>query len=139
MSAFAGKVSEDGTFSVLARITSLDGTGLEVVAGEGNVLTQADIASITCKVFDLGTNRNNTSGTEVTPAPSLAVATNVFDTLRTTGWGQDSYGYNFRHDVSASYVPDGGEWVLLEYKITLTAGGVAWLKVKVYAEAVQTS
>lgn len=136
---YYGKVNEDGSFYVLARVCSLDGSGEEVVPGEGAVLQQADVSAITCKVYDLGTNRNATSGTEVTPAPTVTVSTSVFDALRTVGWDKDTWGYNFRHDLSASYAPTGGDWYLLEYKFTLVSGGVAWLKVKVQAQSVLTS
>lgn len=136
-----GDVNEDGSYSVLARVTSLDGSGTEVRPEEGPCLTQADVSTITCKVFALGTNKNNPSGTEITPAPTLTPAANIFDTLRTTGWPtpSDPDGYNFRHDLSPTYAPNGGEWYLLEYKFTLTGGGVIWLKVKVRSAPVQTS
>lgn len=136
---FYSKVNEDGTFSVLARLCSLDGSGDEMAPGEGAVIQQADLASVTCKVYDLGTNRNATSGTEITPAPTVVISTSVFDTLRTLGWNKDTYGYNFRHDLTPAYSPTGGNWYLIEYRMTLAGGGVAWLKVKVQAQSVQTS
>lgn len=141
-----GEVNEDGSFSILARITALDAAGQEVVPREGPCLTQADVASIACRVFDLGRNKDNPAGSEVLPAPTLTPAANIFDTLRTSGWplDRDIWGYNFRHDVSPIY--DGspgtaslGEWYLLEYKITLTNGGIVWLRVKVKTVAVQSS
>ena len=136
-----GKVNEDGSFSILSRVTSLDGTGTQVKAREGNCLKQADVDNIMCKVVALGTNKYATSGTEITPAPTLTPAANLYDTLQTNGWPteDDWAGYNFRHDISPTFVPDGDQWYLFEYKFTLDTGGIEWLKVRVFAAAVQTS
>jgi hypothetical protein len=135
---YYGEVNEDGPFSALNRVCSLNGSGDEQATGEGPVIQVADVDTITCKVFDIGTDRDATTGTEVTPAPTLTSA-NVFDTLRTSGWEQDDYGYNFRHDVAASYLADPGEWRLIEYKITLTGGEVSWIEWRVKTKAKQTS
>lgn len=134
-----GVVHEDGTASVLARMTSLDGTGEEQFPGEGNVLKQANINSISAKVYNLGSNKNNASGTEVLPAPTLTPAANVFDTLRVIGWKEDEAGYNFRHDVSATYLSDPNTWYLVEYKFVLASGGVAWLLAKMKTGYVRQS
>lgn len=133
-----GRVNEDGSFSLLARVTSLDGTGEEYRPGEGNVLLQADVATVTCRVYDLGTDRTNQGGVEITPAPTLLPANNLYDTLRVTGWRKDPVGYNFRHDLGPAYCPDANEWVLVEYKFTLTGGGVVWAKFLVQATPVRT-
>lgn len=134
-----GQVNEDGTFSVLARVCSLDGTGEEYADGEGPVLKAADVSTVTCKVFDLGTDETTAAGTEVTPAPTVTVATSVLDTLRTAGWGEDRAGYNFRHDLAPAYAADPGEFRLVEYKFTLTGGGVFFVKALVRTRPVQTS
>jgi hypothetical protein len=138
---FYGKVYEDGTYSVLARVCSLAGAGDEVRAGEGNLLQEADVSAVTCKVYDLGTDRNADSGSEVTPAPTLVVADVIYDELQVVGWDVpgDPHGYNFRHDVSVAYTPSAARWYLLEYKLTLADGGVAWLRVKVKSLAVTQS
>lgn len=136
-------VPEDGAFSVLARVCSLDGTGnagAEVAPGEGVPLARADVSGVACKVFDLGTDRGNQDGTALTPDPTVTVSVNVFDALRTVGWGPDPDGYNFRHDLAGTtYAPTGGHWYRIEYKFTLTAGGVAWLNVVVKALPEQSS
>lgn len=134
-----GECNEDGPYSALARVTSLSGTGSEHVQGEGPVIKVADVSSITCKVFDLGTDRDAATGVEVTPAPTLTSA-NVFDTLRTAGWDvpNDLVGYNFRHDVGAAYVADPDEWRLVEYKITLTDATVIWLEFRVFVRGKQS-
>lgn len=125
------EANEDKPFSVLARPCSLSGTGSEYVQGEGPAIKVADVASIACKVYDIGTDRDAATGTEVTPAPSLTSA-NVFDTPRTAGWQSDTHGYTFRHDVAVAFVADPAEWRLLEYTITLTDGTTVAIEVRVY-------
>lgn len=135
-----GTVNEDGTFTVLARVCSLDGTGDEYADGEGNVLKAADVSSVTCKVFDLGTDETTAAGTEVTPAVTVATPADVlFDPLRTVGWAEDRVGYNFRHDLGPGYAADPGEYRRVEYKFTLTGGGVFFVNALVLTKAVQTS
>jgi len=132
-----GAVNEDGTYSLLARITSLDATGEEYLPGEGPVILQADISSVTCKVYDLGTDRSALGGTEVTPTPTVSVSTSVFDTLRRTGWPLppegDTIGYNFRFDLGPTYVPTQGNWYAIEFKFTMVGGGVFYAKFRVYS------
>jgi hypothetical protein len=134
-----GVVNEDGTFSVLGRVCSLDGTGDEQSPGEGNVLKAADVAEVTCKVFDLGTDETTAAGAEVTPAPTVVVATSVLDALRTAGWSEDRVGYNFRHDLGPAYAADPGEYRRVEYRFTLTGGGVFFVNALVLTKGVQTS
>ncbi len=135
-----GVVSEDGTFSALARLVGLDGSGGEVCPGEGAVLLAADVSSVACRVYDLGADRDSDAGTEVTPAPTVAAPADVVsDALRTVGWAADDYGYNFRHDVGPAYTADPGEWRLVEYQVTLTGGGVLRVAYRVYTEPTRQS
>lgn len=136
-----GQVQEDGTFSVLSRITALSGTGTTVRDIEGPCVKKADVASITCKVYSLGTNRNNQAGVALSPDPTVTINDSIFDTLQTSGWPttEDRAGYNFRFDVGATYVPNGNEWYLIEFKITLASGAIVWLKLKVKTSSGQTS
>lgn len=136
-----GEVHEDGSFSVLARVCSLTGSGEEYLPGEGNVLEQADVSTITAKVFDIGADEEATTGTEVTAAPTVTVSTSIFDTLRTVGWptDDDPHGYNFRHDLGPTYSAEGGEWRLVEYKFTQTDGTIAWLEARVRIREKATS
>ena len=133
-----GVVNEDGSFSVLGRVCSLDGSGDEYGEGEGNVLQQADVSAITCKVFDLGTDEAAT-GTAVSPDPTVTISTSVFDTLRTVGWPTDRVGYNFRHDLGPTYTADPGEYRRAEYKFTLTDGSVFFVNALLLTKAVSTS
>lgn len=127
---FWGEVHEDGPFSVLNRVTSLSGTGSEVQRGEGNLILQADVASITCKVFELA-SFDADAGAEVTPAPTLTAAANVYDALQTAGWAADEHGWNFRLDVGAAYLADPDEWRLIEIRIVLDGGEVIWIEWRV--------
>jgi hypothetical protein len=45
-----GTANEDGSFSLLARVCALEGSGSEYAPGEGPVLQQADISTVTAKV-----------------------------------------------------------------------------------------
>ncbi len=133
---FYGVVDESSSFSILARLVSLDGSGPEVEQGEGSILLREDFESIQCKVFILGENRDNQVGTEVLPDPIPVIAANIFETLQTSGWPLDLSGWNFRFDVSPLYDAMAGtgglgDWYLLTFKFTLLTGGVFYLKVKV--------
>ncbi len=131
---FYGRVNEDGSATVLARLVSLDGTGTAVRDAEGPCVLRADVSSIACHVYDLGTSKDAATGTEVTPAPTLSAA-NVSDSLLSPGWDTyaDPAGYNFRHDLAPAYFPTGGHWYLVEYKFTLTSGAVLWGRCRVKA------
>lgn len=132
---FYGQVNEDGSASVLARLVGLDGTGTTVRDVEGPCLLQANVSSITCHVYDLGTSKDAATGTEVTPAPTMTVSTSIYDTLQSAGWDTyaDPAGYNFRHDLAGTYFPTGGHWYLVEYKFTLASGAVLFGRVRVKA------
>ena len=86
-------------------------TVLALVQGvNGPNVTQADVASITCKVFD-------SCGNEVA-SPAVVVAESVFDTLQLDrGWDQDSTGYNFRHTIPGSAFPNAGVYGVC-YEVT---------------------
>lgn len=127
-----GKVNEDSGYANLGRFCALDGSGDEVRAGEGYVLQVADVMTVTCKVYALA-SRDATTGVEITPAPTIAPADVFFDVLQTTGWptDEDEYGYNFKHNLSPVYTPNGGIWYLVEYKVTTVTAGVIFGRYKV--------
>lgn len=136
-----GKVNEDGSFSILARLVDLNGTGDQVSDEEGPCIKQADVDNISAKVYNLGANKDATTGTEITPAPTISITDNILDTLRTVGWPtqMDYAGYNFRHDLGPTFAPNANEWYLIEYRIALLNGGILWLRAKVKSVGVQTS
>jgi hypothetical protein len=140
-STWYGEVNQNGGFNILARVSSLDGTGLQVNVWEGNCLQQSDVAVITCQVRDLGTDKDNPTGTPVTPNPTLTPAGNLYNVLSQLGWpvAEDVWGWNFRHDVSPTYTGQANYWYLIEYKFVLTGGQVVWLRTKVKAVPIQSS
>lgn len=132
-----GSISEDSSFSILARVTSLDGTGEQVKYKEGKCLTQADLTSITCKVFALGEDRDSVSGTLVA-SPTVVIANSIYDELQTNGWdvSKDYAGYNFRYDFPETILTSPGtsslgNWYQIEFTFTLTNGSKIYLKCKI--------
>jgi hypothetical protein len=114
--------NEDGGATVLGRITARDGSGAATgISGEGNWLEPADVATITCKVFDLDSATPNTAFA----TPTVTVVTSVVDppVTSTAIWTLDSTGYNFIHDLAASNFPTGKHRIRVEYEVTLTGGG----------------
>jgi hypothetical protein len=110
--------NEDGSATCLTRVTARNGSGA-AIPSEGKWLQQADVASITCKVIDVTNN-----DTEITPAPTVSVASVILNTPVTDGtiWDADTTGYNFLHDLAGSYFPTGGNVYQVEYYFTLTGG-----------------
>lgn len=118
---FAVLWSEDATATCLGRITARNATGSATGrAGEGKFLKQADIASITCKVFDLD------GATPDTPVatPTVTISSAILDTPDTadTLWTVDTYGYNFIHDIANTVFADGNHRYRVEYTVTLASG-----------------
>jgi len=117
-----GSAYEDGGASIMARITGTDGANI----------TQADVSTITCTVYD-------SSGTSVA-TPTVTVATSVFDTLQTDSrWSVDTTGYNFRFDVAATVMSSGNETYRYEFKFTPASGEVYWVVAEIYCYPVSTS
>lgn len=121
--AFQVEWHEDSDATVLGRITARNGSGSATgVNGEGNWLQQADVTSITWKIFDLQSATPEIAATSGT----VTISTSVLDTPVATNviWVQDAIGYNFIHDLAASNFPTGGRDYRLEYVATLTGGEV---------------
>ena len=118
MKIFAVNWNEDGSATCLARVMARNGSG-DTVTGEGNWVEQVDVSSITCKVFDESNN-----DTEITPAPTVVVATSIVDVPVTSGaiWTEDAVGYNFLHDLDYTCFPTGGVSYRVEYYFTLAGG-----------------
>ena len=125
--------NEDASATVYGRITARDGTGT-VMAGEGKCLKQADLASITYKVFD-------EAGLEIA-ADTVTISTSIFNTLQTTlddpAW-MFTKGFNFRHDLPPTSFPTGDQTYIVEYKFTTTGGTVGFAIYKGRATSVYTS
>lgn len=112
---------EDSTEVVLARLAGISGSGDATgVAGEGNWIQRANIASATCKVFDLdGTD----PGTPIAE-PTVTVADSVLDVPATDIWTVDATGYNFQHTLGPEHFPTGNHRYAVEYRFELTDGKV---------------
>lgn len=121
MQPFAIRINEDSSLTLLGRIASRNGTGAATgKAGEGKFLKQADISTITCKVFDLDGATPDTA----VATPTVTLSSAVLDTPVTTDvdWTYDSYGYNFVHEIANTVFTEPNRHYLIEYKVTLVAG-----------------
>lgn len=119
---FYANWNEDGSATVLARLTARTGSGTATgEAGEGNWLKIVDVSTITYNVYDL----DGTTPTTAISSGSLTVASVVIDTPVTanTLWTFDTVGYNFLHDLAANTFPDAHRY-RLEYTVTLSGGAV---------------
>lgn len=86
-------------------------------------IVQADISSIQCTVTD------TLDGSETYDA-ALTVSAVVYDSLQTPAiWTADGTGYNFRHTVPASALPNGGRVHRIEYRFTPASGEPFYLVV----------
>jgi hypothetical protein len=114
---YTGDAWEDIGATLIARFASIFGTGAaSPTTTEGNLILQADVSSISVKVFDVDGAQ---IGTTLTPS----AASTIFDTLQTAAtWGNLSRGGNFRYSVDGSYFPTGGTTNRVEVVITLTDG-----------------
>ena len=111
------EVREDTQFTLMARFCAIAGSGaVSPVAKEGNLITQANVSSISVKIYDAS---GTIIGTELTPTASST----VFDTLGTTAtWLniEDGLGGNWRYTVAGTYAPTGDVMERAEVLITLT-------------------
>lgn len=91
----------------------------------GNLITQADVDTITYTVYGVGPNGTLEAVTGH-DGETLTVADVVFDELQTGApWSADATGYNFLHalDVSANaaFVAWGARYLIV-YRVNLTSG-----------------
>jgi hypothetical protein len=121
---FAVNWKEDSSCEVLGRVTARNGSGAATgVSGEGKFLQQADVSSITAKVYNI---TDDPSGESPVLEATLTVSTVILNTVDDSGevWTQDDIGYNFRHSIASTVFTDGGDIYRVEYKFTLTGGEV---------------
>ena len=84
-----------------------------VIGEDAVVLQQADVTSITFKVYDTTDDSETGTGTPV-------VANTIFDTLQTDArWTADSTGYNFKYLIPAASFPVGDRTYRVEFLFTL--------------------
>lgn len=115
--------NEDSHATVLGRISALDGTGAATgKKGEGNFLKQADISSITGKMFDLDGGTPDTPTSEFTLDKTVVVLNTPITSDAV--WTKDSYGCNFKTTLANTLFPVGGRKYLVEFEVTLSGGTV---------------
>jgi hypothetical protein len=129
-----GKFSEDGSATLLGRVTARDGTGTQMASGR-NLLKQADLSSISISIFDLS---SDTPTTAVSGPTVLTISSVIFDTLQTT-WDVDSIGFNFKTDIASTVFSTGDHVYRAIVKWTTTGSTVAWGRWTGPAIGVQTS
>lgn len=114
-----GSAIEDRPCTIIGRFTAITATGnTSPVEAEGKLIKQADVSSISCKVYD-------PTGTIINTYTPTA-ASNVFDTIQTTlTWLLIDGGGNFRYTIPAGGFPSGGVVNRAEVTITLTDGSLA--------------
>ena len=106
----------------ILKVSVFEDTGAVIMArvygNAGTPITQASLASIVCKVFDLS------DGNTLIATRTLTIADVVFDALQTSDarWTTDSTGYNFLDAVPATAFPNGGRTYRLEYVFTPVSG-----------------
>jgi hypothetical protein len=119
---FAAVWRNDGSATLLGRVTARNGTGAATgVAGEGNYIKQADVSAIAANAFDMSAAPDTAS--------ALAIAVSaILDTPITTSvlWTADKTGYNFLFDIPPGTFANGNHTYRIEIKITLTGGAVLW-------------
>lgn len=88
-----------------------------IVGNNAANIVQVDITSIALTVTETG-------GDAGTPA-AVTVATVIFNTLQTDArWTVDATGYNFRYEVPAATLANGGKVYVFEFKFTPASGPV---------------
>lgn len=114
---YTGEAWEDIGATLIARFASVFGSGAASPdTTEGNLIQQADVSSISVKVFD---SDGAQIGSTLTPTASSV----IFDTIQTSGtWGNLQRGGNFRYSVDGTYFPTGGTTNRVEVIIALTDG-----------------
>lgn len=115
---------EDGSATCLARVCARDATGAATgVSGEGKWIKQADLTSITCKIFD----RSSATPDTATASPTVTISSAIIDTPVTSTeiWDVDSTGYNFLFDIAPTAFTTSGHKYLVEFYFT-TTGGTKW-------------
>jgi hypothetical protein len=99
-----------------ARLTARDGTGA-AVPGEGATLAPADVASITCAVYDLD------SASWTTPVATPTVPLSAMSALVVDGDWDDAYGRNFVFTVAGATFSIPHHRYQIQFILTLTGSG----------------
>ena len=99
-------VWEDSDCVCMARVVGID----------ADEITQADVSSITLKVFD----EDAADPDAAVSTASLTVSAVVFNTLQTDArWQVDTTGYNFRYTIPAAALATGDHTYTVEFVFTM--------------------
>jgi hypothetical protein len=80
--------------------------------------TQSDVSSIAWALFDVE------DPSTAAASDTLVVADSVFDTLQTDSiWEEDNTGYNFKHELLSTSLPNPERRYIMEYTVAWDAGG----------------
>jgi len=105
------------------RLVAPDATGASVTY-ESNCLTAADVATITCTVYDL--DAGAADGTPVT-TPAITSAAIVALGLPNEWQNRDAIGRNFRHQVAGTVFAVAEHTYRVVYQLTTNGGtALAW-------------
>lgn len=98
---------QNSAFSNVARITS----------STGGYLTAAGVSALVYRVWE------EMSGTVTTTGTTLAIST-TFSALTSSSiiWPVDTTGYNFKHDLDGTLIPNANTTYIVEYEITPASG-----------------
>lgn len=107
-------VWEGGCPVLLARITGYDNANI----------TQATLSAAAYRVDSLAQG----VATEVVATASLTVGDVVFNALQTDLGEPDSTGYNFKHQLATTDLPNGGVLYRVQYKLTTTTSKPIYLE-----------
>lgn len=103
-----------------------------VKGANGQLITQAAIASVSYEVFEYGTREDaeaDLNGEQIGTAATLDPEDVIFDELQNDPpWNadRDPDGYNFRFTLPAASRPTGGTWHVVQVWLTPTDGGGAF-------------
>lgn len=113
---FTAEVVEDTPVPLIARFTSISGSGsTSPIESEDKLITQSDVSTITVKVYD-------STGTLIQSYTPSAAST-VYNTIQTAlSWQRLPLGGNFRYMLPAEASPTGNTTNRVEVMITQTDG-----------------
>lgn len=99
--------NEDSSWKLLGRVTAEAGSGAaSPIPSEGNLVEQADVSSVTVKLFDDDGIQQQTS--------SPAVSATIIDSLNTSGiWENLPHGGNFQFAVPLAWSATPGRYTIM--------------------------
>ena len=126
-----GKIVEDSGATILAR----------VLAADGDLLTAADVSSITYSVYEVSaagvaTVVSGHNAASLTPSDIVVAA--VISTTDAR-WTYTSAGYNWVHSLAYTAFPSAGVTYRYEARIIETGGARYWVRGQFDCDVVLTS